>query len=181
MNDATLITDGIGTRPAVRLERRLPDPPTVVWRAITEREHRAWFPSDVVLAGGRWRGASITFPFPPEVIDMTIEGQVLDVDEPNLLVFSWGDEILRFELSPDHGGTLLVLTDELPQPRRPGTRRAGKCASTAWPGSSQELKRGNHTSWPMPPLSSPYLAPRKARLSATKPTYEEQHVKGAGI
>ena len=60
MNDATLITDGIGTRPAVRLERRLPGPPTVVWRAITEREQLcAWFPSDVVLAGGRWEtGAS---------------------------------------------------------------------------------------------------------------------------
>ncbi len=116
MNDATLITNGIGARPAVRLERHLPGPPAVVWRAITEREQlSSWFPSDVVLGGGRWeKGASITFPFPPEVIDLTIEGQVLDVDEPNLLVFSWGDEILRFELSPDDGGTLLVLIDELP-------------------------------------------------------------------
>ena len=36
MNDATLITSG--ARPAVRLERHLGDPPSVVWLAITERE-----------------------------------------------------------------------------------------------------------------------------------------------
>jgi uncharacterized protein YndB with AHSA1/START domain len=35
MTDATLITDR--TRPAVRLERDLPDPPEVVWAALTER------------------------------------------------------------------------------------------------------------------------------------------------
>jgi uncharacterized protein YndB with AHSA1/START domain len=114
MTNATLIT-GRG-RPAVRLERYLPDPPPVVWSAITEREQlRSWFPCDVVLAGGQWeKGVSITFLFPPEVIDVTLEGEVIAVDEPNLLVFSWGDEILRFELTPEGKGTQLVLIDELP-------------------------------------------------------------------
>jgi uncharacterized protein YndB with AHSA1/START domain len=36
MSDAMLLTDR--TRPAVRLERRLPDPRAVVWGALTERE-----------------------------------------------------------------------------------------------------------------------------------------------
>jgi uncharacterized protein YndB with AHSA1/START domain len=114
MNDGTLLADG--PRPAVRLERHLPDPPSIVWLAITDREQlRSWFPCDVVVADGRWEvGAAITFPFPPEVIDMTLTGEVLAVDEPTILAFTWGEEILRFELSPADGGTDLVLIDELP-------------------------------------------------------------------
>src|SRR4051794_29984810 len=113
MTDATLLTDG--SRPAVRLERHLPDPPEVVWRALTEREQlRAWFPSDVIVEGGRWvAGAAITFPFPAEVIDMTLPGQAVGADEPRLLSFTWGEELLRFELTPAGSGTQLVVVDEL--------------------------------------------------------------------
>jgi uncharacterized protein YndB with AHSA1/START domain len=114
MTNTTLLTTG--ERPAVRLERHLPDPPAVVWRALTDRDQlRSWFPCDVIVEGGRWEvGASISFPFPPEMIEMTLSGQVLTVDEPNVLAFTWGDDVLRFELSPDGGGTRLVLVDELP-------------------------------------------------------------------
>ena len=114
MTDATLLTDR--ARPAVRLERHLPDPPELVWRALTEREQlRSWFPSDVIIDGGQWvPGTAITFPFPPEVIDITLTGEVLDVDEPDLLAFTWGEETLRFELSAHDRGTRLVLIDELP-------------------------------------------------------------------
>jgi uncharacterized protein YndB with AHSA1/START domain len=115
MTDATL--DPAGPRPAVRLERHLPDPPPVVWQAITDRAQlKEWFPCDVIVEGGRWVvGAAITFPFPPEVIEMTLTGTVLAVDEPKLLAYTWGDgETLRFELYPDGTGTRLVLIDELP-------------------------------------------------------------------
>src|ERR1700730_16611355 len=114
MTDATLLTNG--SRPAVRLERHLPAPPTVVWRALTEREQlQSWFPCDVIVAGGRWEvGAAISFPFPAEIIDMTLTGEVLAVDQPHLLSFSWGEEILRFELSAEDGGTRFILIDELP-------------------------------------------------------------------
>lgn len=114
MSDGTLDTSG--PRPAVRLERHLPDPPPVVWQAITERgQLKAWFPCDVIVEGDRWVvGAPITFTFPPEVTDLTMTGTVLAVDEPNLLSYSWGeDEILRFELHPEGDGTRLVLTDQL--------------------------------------------------------------------
>jgi uncharacterized protein YndB with AHSA1/START domain len=110
------VLDTSGPRPAVRLERYLPDPPAVVWQAITEREQlRQWFPCDVIVDGGRWvPGASISFPFPPEVMDLTLAGTVLSVDEPKLLRYSWGpEEILRFELHPEGDGTRLVLVDEL--------------------------------------------------------------------
>jgi hypothetical protein len=48
------------------------------------------------------------------VIDLTLAGTVLAVDEPRLLSYTWGDdEILRFELYADGEGTRLVLTDQL--------------------------------------------------------------------
>jgi uncharacterized protein YndB with AHSA1/START domain len=114
MNDATLLTNR--NQPAVRLERQLADPPAVVWQALTEREQlRSWFPCDVIVEGGAWEpGAAITFEFPPEVIDMTLTGEVLEVDEPNALAFTWGEEVLRFELTANDAGTRLVLTDEVP-------------------------------------------------------------------
>jgi uncharacterized protein YndB with AHSA1/START domain len=114
MTDAVL--DTTGAKPAVRLERYLPDPPPVVWQAITDRAQlKEWFPSDVIVEGGRWEvGAAITFPFPAEVIDMTLAGTVLAVDEPKLLSYTWGeDETLRFELQPEGEGTRLVLIDQL--------------------------------------------------------------------
>jgi uncharacterized protein YndB with AHSA1/START domain len=113
MTDAKLLTDR--ARPAVRLERVLSDPPLVVWGALTEGEQlRSWFPCDVIVSGGRWEiGAAITFPF-PGVNHLTLTGVVLEVDEPLSLAFSWGDDTLRFELSPEGEGTRLVLIDELP-------------------------------------------------------------------
>src|SRR5580658_10971716 len=116
MSEDVLLTNG--TRPAVRLERRLPDPPSVVWQALTEREQlRSWFPCDVVVDGGQWIvGAAISFPFPPDVIEMTLSGVVLVVEKDRLLSYSWGDEILHFELTAEGGGTRLVLIDELPAP-----------------------------------------------------------------
>ena len=101
MTDARLLTDR--ARPSIRLERHLPDPPEIVWRALTEREQlRRWFPCDVIVSGGRWEiGAAITFPFRPEVMDLTLAGEVLEVDEPNVLAFTWGEDALRFELSAE--------------------------------------------------------------------------------
>jgi uncharacterized protein YndB with AHSA1/START domain len=124
MTDASLLTDG--ARPALRLERHLPDPPDVVWRALTEREQlRSWFPCDVIVSGGRWEvGAAITFPFPPDVMDMTLTGEVLEVDEPNVLAFTWGGDALRFELSAEGDGSRLILIDEL-QPDSAARNAAG--------------------------------------------------------
>jgi uncharacterized protein YndB with AHSA1/START domain len=113
MTDAQLLTDR--ERPAVRLERVLPDPPPVVWLALTECEQlRSWFPCDVILSDGRWEaGAAITFLF-SQANHPTLTGVVLEVDEPHALAFTWGDDTLRFELSPEGEGTRLVLIDELP-------------------------------------------------------------------
>ena len=111
--DATLATDR--ERPAVRLERELPDPPEVVWGALTEPEQlREWFPCDVIVTGDEWRvGAALTFPFPEEVIELTMTGEVLAIEKPHQLSYTWGEETLSFELIPNQGGTRLVLINEL--------------------------------------------------------------------
>jgi uncharacterized protein YndB with AHSA1/START domain len=111
MTDAILITDA--TRPAVRLQRDLADPPAVVWQALTDRDQlRSWFPCDVIVAGGRWEpGAAISFPFDPAIAELTLAGEVLEVDEPRVLAFTWGEERLRFELTADGDGTRLVLVE----------------------------------------------------------------------
>jgi uncharacterized protein YndB with AHSA1/START domain len=124
MTEATLLSGG--QRASLRLERHLVDPPGVVWGALTDREQLlSWFPCDVEVVGGTWKvGAAIVFRFSPEVIDLTLQGQVLAVAEPALLSFSWGEETLRFDLSPEGAGTLMALTDELP-PRIAARNAAG--------------------------------------------------------
>jgi uncharacterized protein YndB with AHSA1/START domain len=57
-------------------------------------------------------GATISFS--EEEHGMFFTGEVLEVDEPSVLAFTWGDDALRFELTAADGGTRLVLTDELP-------------------------------------------------------------------
>ncbi|HEU5333662.1 MAG TPA: SRPBCC domain-containing protein [Actinocrinis sp.] len=101
-----------GARPSVRFERDLADPPPTVWRALTDPEElKAWFPSEIVT--GRWeQGAQLTFVFPGNP-QFTMTGTVLDLDEPRLLVYTWGEDTLRFELTPtESGGTRLVLIDD---------------------------------------------------------------------
>jgi mannose-6-phosphate isomerase-like protein (cupin superfamily) len=45
----------------------------------------------VIVHGGPWEvGNTITFRFPPEVIDLTLSGEALEVDEPHTLAFTWG-------------------------------------------------------------------------------------------
>jgi uncharacterized protein YndB with AHSA1/START domain len=113
MTDAKLITDA--DRPAVRLERLLPDPPKIVWQAITDRDQlKSWFPCDVIVDAGGWQvGATLTFPFPAEAVDMTLTGEVLAVDQPHLLSYTWGEETLQFELAEHDAGTRLVLINVL--------------------------------------------------------------------
>ncbi len=114
MTDAVILTGA--ERPSIRLERLLVDPPSVVWSALTDREQlRSWFPCDVVVAGGEWRvGAEIAFHFGVEMDGTVLTGEVLVSDEPRSLSFSWGEEILRFELTESDGGTRLVMFDQLP-------------------------------------------------------------------
>ena len=81
-----------------------------VWRAITEPDELAeWFPSNVEVdleSGGRMH-----FEFPAG--EMTLDGEVTELDQPRVFAFLWGEDQLRFELEPDGDGCRLHLTVKL--------------------------------------------------------------------
>jgi uncharacterized protein YndB with AHSA1/START domain len=108
MTDDQLLT--IDGRPSVRLQRRLAHPVDKVWRALTESDHlSAWFPCPVRIDARP--GGCMVFDMGDAAVPADASrGQVLQLDPPRLLEFSWADDWLRFELSPDGTGTLLVLT-----------------------------------------------------------------------
>jgi uncharacterized protein YndB with AHSA1/START domain len=91
----------VDNRPALRFERRLKHRVERVWRAITEPDElEAWF-----VARPEWKPAvGETFNA------MDQDGEVTDVDPPNLLAWNWGGELFRFELSAEGDGCLLVFT-----------------------------------------------------------------------
>ncbi len=92
----------------LRFTRRLPHPPAKVWRALTQPEHlAAWFPT--TIEGDLVPGSALRFSF--REMDLPPFGGTLGTCEPpSLLEFSWGDERLRFELTPDGNGTVLTFS-----------------------------------------------------------------------
>lgn len=111
---ATLHTiDGQWT---LRFERHLAHSPEKVWRALTDpAELTHWFPQD--LQGTFAPGARLRFVFRGElpvlggeVIDH-FTGEVLEFDPPRVLAYTWAGDTLRWTLTPDGDGCLLVFTD----------------------------------------------------------------------
>lgn len=120
MNDRGTLVDVDG-RPALRFERRYRHGLERVWRAITEpAELAAWFPSNV--EGERAVGAELRFVDddqrataqaagePTRADGPMFAGRVLVFDPPKVFSFTWGGEVLRFELHPDGDDTVLVFT-----------------------------------------------------------------------
>jgi uncharacterized protein YndB with AHSA1/START domain len=99
--------DVAGDRAVVRFERTLAHPPEKVWRALTEDEHlAAWFPT--TIEGDRAVGADLTFRH--RDVDLEpMTGELLAFEPPALLELTWGEDRLRFALSPEGDGTALVL------------------------------------------------------------------------
>jgi uncharacterized protein YndB with AHSA1/START domain len=111
MNHPTLLRTG--TRPVLRFQRHLGRPVEVVWRAVTDPvEMRAWFPTRIEI--DEWKvGATLTHHFDAHDIS-PLPGTVLEWDPPRRASFSWGTDIIAFELTAGaDGGTDFVLTEEL--------------------------------------------------------------------
>ena len=117
--EGTLVT--IDGRPALRFERRYRHPMERVWRAISDpSEMPKWFPSNI--EGERAVGADLTFVDdaqraaareagePTRDDGPMFRGTVVTWDPPKVFSFTWGGELLRFELRPDGGDTVLVFT-----------------------------------------------------------------------
>jgi uncharacterized protein YndB with AHSA1/START domain len=97
----------IDDRPALTFERRLAHPVERVWRAVTDpAELGHWFPSAV--RGELAPGGTLTFDFPGS--DMTLEGEVVELEPPRRLAFTFGDDVLRIELEAAGEGCLLRFT-----------------------------------------------------------------------
>jgi uncharacterized protein YndB with AHSA1/START domain len=111
-------------QPALRFERHYAQPMDRVWRAITEPDEMArWFPSNV--EGERTPGAELRFVDdaqraaareqgePTRDDGPEFRGRVVVFDPPKVFSFTWGPELLRFELLPAGDGTTLVFTQLL--------------------------------------------------------------------
>lgn len=95
-------------KPVLRFERRLRHSPEKVWRVVTDpAEMRHWFPAEVEIDGRKMR---FTFPEAAPVDSDGGEGELLESDPPKVFAFRWLNDVLRFEIVPDEGGCLLVLT-----------------------------------------------------------------------
>jgi uncharacterized protein YndB with AHSA1/START domain len=108
-----------GSQHTLRFERHFAHPPERVWQALTENDDLAhWFPARI--DGERAAGARLRFVFPPEPgqvpADSEEEGDAMTgemrvFDPPRLLEYTWGGEILRWQLESSGEGTLLVLSN----------------------------------------------------------------------
>jgi uncharacterized protein YndB with AHSA1/START domain len=93
--------------------RPLDHPIDVVWQAMTDPTERvAWFPHRI--EGEFVAGAPLRFLTELESLP-ELTGRVIEVDPPRLLVFSWGDDVLHFELAPTASGCTLTLRDSIPE------------------------------------------------------------------
>ncbi|MDG4830956.1 SRPBCC family protein [Solwaraspora sp. WMMD1047] len=127
------MTENLNTvdgRQRLRIERRLGHPPAKVWRALTEPDElRHWFPAEVRLeprAGGR-----ITFGADSDQ-DFSV---ITAYDPPRLLAFGWGGDTLRFEVTPDGPGSLLVFEHTF------DTRSAAASYASGWQACFEGLDR----------------------------------------
>jgi uncharacterized protein YndB with AHSA1/START domain len=92
----------------------------IVWHALAQPEPRScWFPAQVEFEPRA--GASLRFkPTKVQVEkfgipeDQVGTGEVMQANPPALLEFSWGDEVLRWEITDDtSGGTNLIFANTI--------------------------------------------------------------------
>jgi uncharacterized protein YndB with AHSA1/START domain len=102
MHDGTYET--IDGRPAVCFERRFAHPVEKVWRAVTEPAELAhWFPAQVTV--DLRLGGAVSFKFKPEEQLPPSTGEVTELEPPRRFAFTWDEDLLRFELEPEDGGS----------------------------------------------------------------------------
>lgn len=125
----------IDGRAALRFERQLAHPAEKVWKALTEPSQLGrWFPARVTV--DLREGGAIAFAFGegeievPEGIELPEapgpqEGVVRAYDPPRVFAFTWGGELLHWELQPDSGGCLLIFTHTFDDRRGAARNAAG--------------------------------------------------------
>jgi uncharacterized protein YndB with AHSA1/START domain len=106
LSDITVEADG--TRSRLIFTRRLPHPPEKVWAALTDPARlEEWAP----FVAGRNLGilgqTTLTMIDGANLDDMP--ATVRRAEPPHLLEYTWGDDLLRWELAATAAGTSLTL------------------------------------------------------------------------
>jgi uncharacterized protein YndB with AHSA1/START domain len=122
--------DEIGGKCVLRFERRLAHPPEKVFRALTDPDElRHWFPA--AMETELRAGAPIHFTF-EEHDDEAPGGEVLEVDPPKLFVYTWGDDVLRWELVPEGDGCRLFFSQTIAPGGSSGGRPGSARNAAGW-------------------------------------------------
>jgi uncharacterized protein YndB with AHSA1/START domain len=88
--------------------RELAHPPSRVWKALTlPQQLRAWAPFDADRDLSRTGPATLDMAGGDAPVPLP--SMVLQADAPKLLEYTWGDDVLRWELEPTERGTRLTL------------------------------------------------------------------------
>jgi len=99
-------------RYVLRFDRHLGYSAERVWRAVTDPSELAhWFPGEVEMdlrLGGKMGFTDAGFDVDPDLLPT--DGTIVELDPGRLLAFTWGEDLLRFELTPDELGCVLVFT-----------------------------------------------------------------------
>ena len=100
-------SDGRWTLVFTRVLRHAPDR---VWTALTDpAELAAWAPFDTERDLGTIGSTTLTMAGSPPGEESTNQAEVRIADRPRVLEYTWGTDLLRWELEPMGSGTKLVL------------------------------------------------------------------------
>jgi uncharacterized protein YndB with AHSA1/START domain len=130
VNPGWATLDTIGGKTILRFERRLAHPPAKVFNAISDpAELRHWFPATVETE--LRPGAPVTFTFEDMDIDAS-GGEIVEVEPPKLLVYTWGDDVLRWEVVPEGDGCRLFFSHTLAEGGMSGGRPGAARNAAGW-------------------------------------------------
>lgn len=148
----------VGREHVLRFERFYPHPREEVWAALIEPERLAhWFPAAIV--GERRAGASLEFVFGGEE-GPSLAGQLRIFDPPRLLEYTWGTDVLRWELSAAPGGTALVFSTTVAQ------RSNAPRDATGWDGCLDNLEASLGGRPPIAPGGSAFAERYQSYIAA---------------
>jgi uncharacterized protein YndB with AHSA1/START domain len=105
--------------------RTLRHPPIKVWAALTEPDQlRGWAPFAADRDLGRTGPATLTMLDDETGVELP-PATVNQADPPTLLEYTWGEDLLRWELAPDGDGTRLTLRHTVADPQMVSKVAAG--------------------------------------------------------
>ena len=113
MTDATVVP--AGDHWTLIFVRELRKPPAAVWAALTDPARLdRWAPFTAATDLSRPGPTTLTMVDGDERTDLPAE--VLRAEKPALLEYTWGNDLLRWELEPSGEGTRLTLRHTLAEP-----------------------------------------------------------------